>query len=580
MSEAETPAPPPPPGTLVVRTVPARADWGAERDVDVEALYPLGRALADNARRDELAARWVEELRRQAFGGDARLLGVDLAAATHYGVCFPIVEQLRAAAIAEELLARAQPQRLVLDHASTPLGRALVARAAARGLPVVPVAQPGPPPLPAPPAATRGSGKKLRRRLLLWRLTRRRGLTVAGRGSRVLDPLEATGGVSALRWRVADLDAWFGELRRPRGELARALQERAALLARLGPSPRALGEVDLHAFGEHYLRGAPPPPGATLNLAPFGFASWPGLSSLSARLVALHHLLRTGRPSAVLVEHDSEGDEWLAVQAARALGLPSACYQHGLPYSYPVLNADRLFLWGPRSGQLWERADPSLAPRLALTGDPAGDRGLSAPRDAAAARAALGLPGDARVVCLIGSLFVGLECFDAPWRRWERLAACVEAVAARPGLHLLLRPHPGDELHPWRAAAARLAGRATLAVDGRLHDLLAASDVVVQSASSVCLDAALLGRPLIQYERAEVPPLFDFAACGVPVVGSPARLGAALDRLFTPQGAAEARAALARLLSEQYLVGQDTARLGVSAIEALVRAARPARAAR
>ncbi|MGQ0553121.1 MAG: hypothetical protein ACT4PU_07860 [Planctomycetota bacterium] len=578
--------------TLSVSTLMSLVTWSGEAPRDTEALYPLASATADSQRCAELRRRYQQWLAAEPFGGEPHLLGVDLARHVDYSVCYPIVEQLRADAIAAVLLAEvaAQPRaRLVLDTDMTPLGRALSRRAAACGASVQVLGQAAPPvtgqtaEAAAGPRTAGGSAWRLRRRLLLWRLLfwrlrRGQSLSVLSRGSRILDPLEATGEVRAFRYRLADLEAWSAAPRGPLAAHRAETAERARFLARVRPGHFAEGAVDLTPFTNFYLRGEAPAPGATLNRAPFGFAMWPRLAELSARLVALRRLLLSVRPQAIVLEHDSTGDELLLVEVARTLGIPSACYQHGLPFSYPHFHADRLFLWGPDSGQIYRQADAALASRLVLVGDPAGDRKTGQPFDRAAWRSAHGLSAETRAICLIGSVFVGLEPFDAPWRRWGRLAACVEAVQANPGWHLLLRPHPGDDLGPYQRACAALPGRCSLAVREPLHAVLAASDVVVQASSSVCLDAALLGRPLINYERAGVPKLFDFARYGIPTVGTPAELAVALAQALSEPGAGEQREALARFLRGQMHLWAEpgaAARAGAAALRDLVAGAYP-----
>ncbi len=115
---------------------------------------------------------------------------------------------------------------------------------------------------------------------------------------------------------------------------------------------------------------------------------------------------------------------------------------------------------------------------------------LDPPR--AAARAALGLPGDAEVVALLpGSRRSEIE-YIAPLL----LDAAAAMQRRRPRLHFVLPVVPGlGELV--RPLAQRHAGLSLALLDGRSHEALAACDVTLIASGTATLEAALFKRPMV-----------------------------------------------------------------------------------
>lgn len=111
---------------------------------------------------------------------------------------------------------------------------------------------------------------------------------------------------------------------------------------------------------------------------------------------------------------------------------------------------------------------------------------LEPPR--AAARAALGLPGDATVLALLpGSRAAEIE-FIAP----PLLAAARLLAQQRPGLRFVLPAAPGFLA---RLQAAAPAGVQVL--NGQSHAALAACDLALVASGTATLEAALLKRPMV-----------------------------------------------------------------------------------
>ena len=170
--------------------------------------------------------------------------------------------------------------------------------------------------------------------------------------------------------------------------------------------------------------------------------------------------------------------------------------------------------------------------------------------DRAGARAELGLPASARLLCFTGSL-----------RPWHGLDTAIEAMAALPNdVHLVVA---GDG--PVRA---ELDVRAhDLGLDGRVHWLGQVTHRRIPQVLAAC-DVALAPYPALQEFSFSPLKLYEYLAAGIPVVasaigqipqaldggrwgslatpGDPRALAAGIAGVLRDLGAAAARAELAR----------------------------------
>jgi lipid-A-disaccharide synthase len=205
--------------------------------------------------------------------------------------------------------------------------------------------------------------------------------------------------------------------------------------------------------------------------------------------------------------------------------------------------------------------------------------------DRAAARAVLGLPGDAVVVALLpGSRRSEIEAIAAPM-----LQAARRLAAARPALRFVLPAAPG--LRPALQALLERHGPPGLdLLDGRSHEALTACDLTLVASGTATLEAALFKRPMvIVYRMHPLSWQLMKRMAYQPWVGLPnilcrefvvpeliqgaftpqALAAAALDRLDDSAGRERVAARFTEL---HHLLRRDTARL---ATEAIARALRP-----
>lgn len=186
------------------------------------------------------------------------------------------------------------------------------------------------------------------------------------------------------------------------------------------------------------------------------------------------------------------------------LGLERALKQRGVPTVHYV--SPSVWAWREgRAAKLGRSADrvlclfpmePPIYARHGIdarfVGHPLADRFAMHP-DREAARAALGLPAEARVLALLpGSRRTELDRLLGPF-----LAAAAALQARLPGLHLVV---------PAANAACRARIEAALArsplpdlhlLDGRADEAMVASDAVLLASGTAALEALLAKRPMV-----------------------------------------------------------------------------------
>ena len=149
--------------------------------------------------------------------------------------------------------------------------------------------------------------------------------------------------------------------------------------------------------------------------------------------------------------------------------------------------------------------------RIVETGNPAWDGLAAGPPERASRRASLvrdlGLSASACWFCLAGQEEAG-----------PQLEAVCGSLIGR-GV-VLLRPHPAEDLEPYRLLVERFPDRVRLATGAPLTDVLAASDACVTFHSTVNLESLLCGTPVITAALGELrrtDRLINLEEFGLPV---------------------------------------------------------------
>ena len=207
------------------------------------------------------------------------------------------------------------------------------------------------------------------------------------------------------------------------------------------------------------------------------------------------------------------GDRLLAERPAAFIGIDAPDFNLGLEARLKSAGlktvhfvCPSIWAWrGGRAGKLAASADhvlcvfpfePALLARAGVSasyvGHPLADAiPLEPPR--AAARAALGLGERDVVVAVLPGSRRGEVRHIAP----AFVRAAQRLVAARPDVRCVLPVAPGLRAAVEQVVAEAGAHDAVRLVDGRSHEVLAASDVVMVASGTATLEAALFKRPMV-----------------------------------------------------------------------------------
>jgi glycosyltransferase involved in cell wall biosynthesis len=252
-------------------------------------------------------------------------------------------------------------------------------------------------------------------------------------------------------------------------------------------------------------------------------------------------------------------DGFAAILLARALGVPAVVKLHGSDINViaRIPGPRRLMRWLlPRATRV-VAVSRALADEIAALGVPRDrialvmngvDGELFRPRDRAAARAALGLPGDGPLLLHVGNLKASKGVLD--------LAAAFErAAAVHPTVRLAV-VGGGEEQAALDAVAARLGPRMLVAGPRPLDEIptwMAACDALVlaswaEGTPNVVLEAFACGRRVVASAVGGVPDLITGPALGelVPARDVEALAGALVRAADTPYDPAQVAALGAR----------------------------------
>ena len=234
------------------------------------------------------------------------------------------------------------------------------------------------------------------------------------------------------------------------------------------------------------------------NFNPNNFQVYTVFSSLCwsvATVLRAEYMLEKARPRLVLAEEDRKENVGIIIQVARKMGIPSATLVHGLrggdsfqSSMWTPLIADHLIVWGE-----WMRQDfiqlgipedqilvggyPRLQPIIQK--DRKKDRELI---DAQG-----GSRGMRVVVMLSNSLTEEKPAVDM----------FMDAQNHAPDCYFMVRPHPVENLSWYAAHLTDGLQRVQDPHHWTILQSLAAADIVVGTFSTSCIDAILVGKPVI-----------------------------------------------------------------------------------
>ena len=284
----------------------------------------------------------------------------------------------------------------------------------------------------------------------------------------------------------------------------------------------------------------------------------------------IRSLIRSVRPSGILIADEYHRQEWLA--AASAEGVASAAVQHGLIYRWhngyvhrdrpaALRLADRTYVFGDWERRLLTTDSVYRADEVTVGGSPRLDLVRHEAVDREGIRTRLGVAAGDRLVVL-----------SATWGPLYRTYLYPIALARLfdrplPKVHLVIKLHPSEpDEGPYRAVVegvARAGGFApppiTVVQDIDLYGLLAAADAHLGIHSTVLTEAVVTGTPNLIADHVRNADLLGYVEAGV---ATPVRTGQDLLRaLDTPRDPEATAAARRRFLDDHLEPGSASERI-------------------
>ncbi|HSM06829.1 MAG TPA: UDP-N-acetylglucosamine 2-epimerase [Longimicrobiales bacterium] len=237
-------------------------------------------------------------------------------------------------------------------------------------------------------------------------------------------------------------------------------------------------------------------------------------------LERMRRVIDATRPELVVVGNDRWWLGLTAVLLAREAGIPTLAVQDGVAWYMPmwgVWSADRVAVNGPQLGDFLVRHGLSRE-RINVVGQPR--------YDDYNAKAAASVREDARADLGLAEGEFSVLFATQPDQDSSYVRSVVEAILAVPDVTLLLRPHPSTGARALEEIRSLVQGDRTKWCGGNdIFQLISASDVVVVQYSTVALEAAILGRPVITANLTGLRATVPYAEIGISVEArSPARI--------------------------------------------------------
>ncbi|MBI2058311.1 MAG: hypothetical protein HYT87_00935 [Nitrospirae bacterium] len=257
----------------------------------------------------------------------------------------------------------------------------------------------------------------------------------------------------------------------------------------------------------------------------------PRFSNLSRQMlgiaVAVKRMAVEGGLGLLMVDNDVRPLQRVAIQLARAYGVPSLCLAHGLPglaNLHDRVYADIMSVFGERCRNWYRRAGVA-EDRLAVTGSVVMDLHyrLRGEWEKSRALREIGLQSGLPVVCLATTWRSGLYLREHSYRPGDVMADTFRALAraqkAR-AFQLVLKPHPSDPYadkeYEALAQAEGLRVHSTyprhLSLAPALAPLLRASDVVICFQSTMAVEALIYGARVMSLSLHVPETIFNDAA--------------------------------------------------------------------
>jgi CDP-glycerol glycerophosphotransferase (TagB/SpsB family) len=258
---------------------------------------------------------------------------------------------------------------------------------------------------------------------------------------------------------------------------------------------------------------------------------WPEFVFL---IKTLSKLFDKQKPSAVVLWADTVAFERTCAILAKRSGAKSIVLQHGIfkpilkkgdwARAFAPLTADKIAVWGKRfKDYLVSHEVPTE--KVIVTG---------APRfDVLANKGEV----DKEFLEKIGAKNRGVVVFAAQTDTTEIAKDLINAMAEFKGKQLVIKIHPMADSTPYEKIVNEMNSN-TIIMRGQLHELLQASSALVTHSSTVGLEAMILGKPIIVFDKKSDGQDMYGGTNAIFRVGNVEELKEALQTVFSKKGSA------------------------------------------
>jgi hypothetical protein len=226
------------------------------------------------------------------------------------------------------------------------------------------------------------------------------------------------------------------------------------------------------------------------------------LSQLIPQAAIALHVLTRHRPALVLSSDTSDARVRLYTLLAKRMGIPTMEVQFGLAgdesIEWRFFSADCVAVWGEEGKDaLLQQKVPTT--KIVQTGTPRHDALVSPPAEVISRqRSALGLT-DTRPIVLLASTYVDRTHneYARPEVLLDMKRAIFDAASKTPGMVLVVKPHPHENVEATRALAGQAANIVFVDKASDIRDFIAMSDAFVSFGSTATIDALIANKPTI-----------------------------------------------------------------------------------
>jgi hypothetical protein len=216
------------------------------------------------------------------------------------------------------------------------------------------------------------------------------------------------------------------------------------------------------------------------------------------------HILQRHRPAVVVSSDVADPRTRVFTLLCRRMGIPSMEMQNGpvgsegIEMEWEFLTADYVSVWGERFKSIL-RGYGVPADRIIVTGSPRHDRLVDVPlAEVRTKRAEVGIPAGAVMAVLASAYWLAAYGDHSNAELLRSLKRAVfEAADGTPGLWLVVKPHPLEDVSETRSLAGN--NRNIIFVDQRtdIRELTRVCDAFVSFGSTAMTDALVAHKPTI-----------------------------------------------------------------------------------